>query len=111
MQRSIDDLSSAVLETGKKKDRSPVPAATADGKEPAPVEIVEKSSPLSYLPGMLGSLLGALATAGVVIILVFFILISREDMRTRLIRLIGARHLSVTTQAMHDAGKRVSRYL
>ncbi len=34
----------------------------------------------------------------------------REDLRNRLIRLAGDRHVTVTTQAMNDATRRISRY-
>jgi predicted PurR-regulated permease PerM len=38
-------------------------------------------------------------------------LLRREDLRGRLIRLMGKGHISTTTQAMNDAGARVYRYL
>jgi predicted PurR-regulated permease PerM len=38
-------------------------------------------------------------------------LLQREDLRGRLIRLIGQGRISTTTRAMDDAGARVSRYL
>ena len=38
-------------------------------------------------------------------------LFEREDLRSRLIRLIGQGRISVTTRAMDDAADRVSRYL
>jgi len=38
-------------------------------------------------------------------------LLKREDLRSRLIRLIGQGNISVTTRAMDDANQRVSRYL
>ena len=55
-------------------------------------------------------LLGPLATAGIVIILVIFILLYREDLRDRLIRLAGARDLHRTMAAMDDAAYRLSRF-
>ena len=56
-------------------------------------------------------MLGPLGTAGLVILLVIFMLLKREDPRSRLIRLIGQGRISATTRAMEDAGQRVSRYL
>jgi methylmalonyl-CoA mutase cobalamin-binding subunit len=38
-------------------------------------------------------------------------LLKREDLRGRLIRLVGQGRISTTTRAMEDAGRRVSRYL
>jgi predicted PurR-regulated permease PerM len=52
-----------------------------------------------------------LARVGLVIILVIFILLQRDDLRDRIIRLAGHGHLNVTTQALEDAAGRVSRYL
>jgi hypothetical protein len=55
-------------------------------------------------------LLAPLATVGIVVILVIFILLYREDLRDRLIRLAGARDLHRTLAAMDDAAYRLSRY-
>ncbi len=80
--------------------------------KPMPVRIVE---PKSRLPKLLQTaatgLLGPLGTAGLVLLLVIFMLFKREDLRGRLIRLIGQGRISATTRAMDDAGKRVARYL
>jgi predicted PurR-regulated permease PerM len=47
-----------------------------------------------------------------IIILVLFILLRREDLRNRLIRLIGhGRHTIITTKALDEAARRISRYL
>jgi hypothetical protein len=44
-------------------------------------------------------------------LLVIFMLLEREDLRSRIIRLIGRGRIGATTRAMDDAGARVSRYL
>jgi hypothetical protein len=46
-----------------------------------------------------------------VLVFAIFMLMNREDLRNRLIRLVAKDHLNVVTQAMNDAGRRVSRYL
>ena len=46
-----------------------------------------------------------------VIVLVVFFLVRREDLRDRFIRLIGKGQVNVTIQMLEDAGTRVSRYL
>jgi hypothetical protein len=51
-----------------------------------------------------------LATAGIVIVVLLFILMQREDLRDRLIRLAGSSDLHRTTVAMDDAARRLSRY-
>ncbi len=76
------------------------------------VEVVQPpTSPLVLLRDTAGHALGTLATAGIVLIFVIFMLIEREDVRDRVIRLVGRGRITVTTQAMDDAGDRVSRYL
>lgn len=58
-----------------------------------------------------GPLVDQLASAGLVIVLVIFMLLRREDLRDRLLRLAGYGRLAATTKAIDEAGKRVSKYL
>src|SRR4029077_12294145 len=51
-----------------------------------------------------------LETIGIVLIFVIFILLQREDLRDRLIRLVGSGDLHRTTSAMNDAVGRLSRF-
>ncbi len=66
---------------------------------------------IQLLRGAVGPLARPFGTAAVVIVFVIFMLLHREDMRDRVIRLIGVRRLNVTVQAFDDAAYRVSRYL
>jgi predicted PurR-regulated permease PerM len=50
-------------------------------------------------------------TAGLVIVLIVYLLIFLSDLRSRVVALIGRGHLTVTTKALDDAGRRISRYL
>jgi predicted PurR-regulated permease PerM len=50
-------------------------------------------------------------TAGLVIVLVVYLLIFRSDIRSRILALVGRGHLTLTTKALDDAGRRISRYL
>lgn len=65
----------------------------------------------SYLQGMAGPFLGLVGQASLASILVVFILLKREDLRDRLILLIGHTRLTVTTKAIDEAGQRISRFL
>ena len=56
-------------------------------------------------------MLERMAGAGFVIVLTIFMLIRRENLRNRLIHLLGYGRLTVTTKAMEEAGQRISRYL
>ena len=46
-----------------------------------------------------------------VVMLVIFMLLERDELRNRVIRLLGYGRLSLTTTALDEAGHRVSRYL
>jgi predicted PurR-regulated permease PerM/methylmalonyl-CoA mutase cobalamin-binding subunit len=59
----------------------------------------------------LSPLLEPIGTAGIVLIFVIFMLLGREDLRDRVIRLIGQGRINVTTQAMDEAATKISRYL
>lgn len=89
--------------------------ATPEVQSPAvlPVPVIEKSenNPFHVVRVILSPLLGPLGTAALVLLLVIFMLLKREDLRSRIIRLIGQGHISATTRAMDDAGTRVARYL
>jgi len=86
---------------------------TQPGEEkPVQVEIRRMPfSPIQLAGTVLGSMVNILLEAAIVIVFVIFLLIQREDLRDRLIRVVGASKLHVTTQALDDATHRVSRYL
>jgi predicted PurR-regulated permease PerM len=76
------------------------------------VELVQADDQLvGMLRGWVGSLASILATAGIVCVLLAFLLIEREHLRDRLIRVIGGGNLPRSTAALDDASQRVSRYL
>jgi predicted PurR-regulated permease PerM len=81
------------------------PKATA--AKPIPVIVEPPSTLLARLPG----LLDVLAATGVVTVLVIFMLYERQDLRDRLIRLVGYRRVTVTTRALDEATARITRYL
>ena len=78
-----------------------------------PVQVIEtsKAKPFQLVQIIIAPLLGPLGTAALVLLLVIFMLLKREDLRSRLLRLIGQGRISTTTSAMDDAGARVTRYL
>ncbi len=89
--------------------RSKTPPAP---QSPVPVRMVE--SPTSGWTNFrdLGTpVLAPLGRAGIVAIFTVFMLIKREDLRNRLLRLAGLGQLNLMTQALDDAATRVSRYL
>jgi predicted PurR-regulated permease PerM len=80
--------------------------STTELREPVAV-VVESASLLSRVP----SALDLLTRAGLVFILVIFMLIERGHLLDRLIRLVGYGRLTITTKALDEAGQRISRYL
>ena len=71
----------------------------------------QENSPLHVIQSVVGPLLDPLATTGIVIIFVVFILLQKEDLRDRFIRLAGSNDLRRTTVALDDGATRLSRYL
>jgi len=112
----IERAQETVARAARELDRqAPAPGrggAPARSESPMPVVIRgEPGSRLSELPGVLAPYLEPLSRAGFVALLVPFMLFAREEMRNRLIRLIGFGRLAVTTRAMDEAGERVTHYL
>lgn len=89
------------------------PAAGGDETaKPMTVQIEERpSTSFEIVRIVIGPLVQPLATAGIIVVFVIFVLLQRRDIRDRFIRLAGARDLMRTTQALEDAGERVARYL
>ncbi len=95
-------------------DRREAPVAEPAAAAPlARVEVVtnESRNPLEVARSIVSPLMGPLGTAALVMLLVVVMLLQRDDLRRRFIRLIGQGHISSTTQALDDASQRVSRYL
>ena len=87
-------------------------ATAADVVKVVPVALAQsKESGFSRISESVLPVLEPLATAGLVVILVIFMLLNQEDLRDRLIGLVGQSRLSSTTRAMGDATGRVGRYL
>ncbi|HEX3863245.1 MAG TPA: AI-2E family transporter [Stellaceae bacterium] len=86
--------------------------AAGDGRAPMPVQIrTSESTSFDMLRSVVGPLLSPIASTGLVFLFVVMILLKREDLRNRVLRLAGARDLHRTTAAMNEAATRVSGYL
>lgn len=116
LKQKIDDLRSAskggvvekVQETIADLTREFEKNSPSTGAPQNPVAVTATGSSLvSYVP----SLLEFLADTGLVLVLLLFMLISYEDLRDRLFRLIGYGRLTDTTKALDEAGQRISRSL
>lgn len=114
----IDRTSTALQEIGDEitgaKNGAKARGDVADpaSKEPVPVRVESApQAPLSLLSDIAGPILGPLAAAGLVLIFLVFLLLEREEIRDRFIKLVGGRDMNMTTQALGEAADRVSRYL
>ena len=86
------DLRGSDEPTVSQNSGKPATAVALPAKAPPklPVRVVETSeaNPLQLLQVIISPLLGPLGTTGLVVLLVIFMLLKREDLRSRLIRLI-----------------------
>jgi predicted PurR-regulated permease PerM len=76
-----------------------------------PQEPIAVTPPWSSLLAYVPSFLGFLVDAGLVFILLLFMLIAHQDLRDRLFRLVGYGRVTVTTKALDEAGQRISSAL
>lgn len=106
--RVIERISTEISQPEPEMRASPEPAPEA---KPLLVEIFSPQRPVETLKNIINPLLGPLATTGLVIVVVIFMLFEREELRDRFIRLVGYGDLHRTTEALQDAGARVGRYL
>jgi len=98
------DKPAATAPEGSLSPRAPTPL------KPVPVEVRQPDpGALESLQSLISPLLHPLATTGIIVIFVIFILLQREDLRNRLIRLAGSHDLQRTTAALDDAASRLSR--
>jgi predicted PurR-regulated permease PerM len=115
LERASDMLKDLGKELDKPKDAASAPKiGTIAGSNafapPVPVEVRQPDpGALESLRTLISPLIHPLATTGIIIIFVIFILIQREDLRNRLIRLAGSSDLQRTTAALDDAASRLSR--
>ncbi|MGI6850857.1 AI-2E family transporter [Mesorhizobium sp. 1B3] len=103
LERPAETTATSGPTPGEQKDVRP---------QPIPVQIQQPDpKPLQLLQSVIGPLIEPLATGGIVIVFVVFMLLQREDLRDRFIRLVGGGDLHRTTQALGEAGQRVAKYL
>jgi predicted PurR-regulated permease PerM len=117
LERASDMLKDLGKEIDKPKDGAPARTSNATANSnapgpqaPVPVEVRQPDpGALESLRTLIAPLIHPLATTGIIIIFVIFILLQREDLRNRLIRLAGSYDLQRTTAALDDAASRLSR--
>jgi len=101
----LQDLVKEVTEAGAPAD------ATKEGSRTEVRLVREQSSGVATLEKLAGPAVEFLANAGLVVVLVVFMLIRREDLRNRLVRLVAHGRLIMTTRAFEEGARRLSRFL
>src|SRR5450631_3218994 len=106
----LQDLSSELDKPTTSRPATGLSAAGTAPDRPIPVEVKQPDpGALQTLVTLITPLIHPLATTGIVVIFVIFILMQRQDLRNRLVRLAGSQDLQRTTAALDDAGQRLSR--
>ena len=117
------ERTSEMIKKIQKELEDGVPMGTAGGvagasgtkpaePEPVRVRVEEKvQSSFDLLGRYAGPVLGPLLQAGIIIVLFVAMLIGREDLRDRFIKVVSAGRINLATQALDDAARRVMRYL
>ena len=117
LERASDMLKDLSKEIDKPKDAASARPSSSTispnlprQQTPVPVEVRQPDpGALESLRTLISPLVHPLATTGIIIIFVIFILLQREDLRNRIIRLAGSYDLQRTTAALDDAARRLSR--
>jgi predicted PurR-regulated permease PerM len=115
LERAADVLQDLGKELNKPKEPVVAPSPQVQPippgeTKPIPVEVRQPPpTALENIATLIAPLLRPLATTGIIGIFLVFILMQREDLRNRFIKLAGAHDLQKTTAALDDAGSRLSR--
>ena len=77
-----------------------------------PVRVVPpEATATERIESVVAPVVEPLARSLIVLVLVIFLLVKREDIRDRFIRLIGRGHVTLTTRTLDEAAQRISRLL
>lgn len=110
----VDRIGNVIERINREIDRPATEAPTgveSPKRDPLLVEIYSRDNPIQVLTNIIAPLVGPVAMAGLVVVVVIFMLLEREDLRDRFIRLAGFGDLHRTTEGLQDAGTRVGHYL
>jgi predicted PurR-regulated permease PerM len=110
LNRTVESLADQV--TGGNKPDANTGMAAGDAVKPVPVVITRTSvAPWAVAQTVLGPLLEPLGLIALVLVFVGFIMLQKDDLRDRFVRLAGSRDMQRTSVALDEAASRLSRYL
>lgn len=98
-----------VTQTLTKREKEGQPEEPGD--RPIDVRVVAHPALQDRIRDVFGPTLEYLGSSAFILILVFFLLINREELTERLIRLVGTQRVTMTTKTMEEIDQRISRYL
>jgi len=107
LRRSSTGLAISFERLGRAVERA---TEAPSGEKPLNVRVVEDSSIRDRYRNIAPTV-EFVASSFLVVVLVFFLLQDREQLRDKMLRLAGRAHLTVTTQAIGETSQRISRYL
>lgn len=107
----FETINQRIADRVSRDEVSPLEGARTPQPDPMPVEIVSGQGSLAALQEIVVPLISPIATAGLVVVVVVFMLLERAELRDRFIKLVGSNDLHRTTQVLQDAGRRVAQYL
>ncbi len=123
VQHSIGEISKQLTQNAEKKEERKQEERKANGNGASvdeaktgetaakPLYVQMASSGWSHAAEAIGPAAEGLGDAFLILVLVIFMLIQRENLRNRFVRLLGHGRLIVTTQAFDEGAQRISRYL
>ncbi len=91
-------------------DKNPTAAPQAPEVPPSGQPPAQGSNPANFATSILLPVLAPITEAAITGIVAIFILVQKNDLRDRIIRLFGTRDLHRTTTAMDEAARRLSHY-
>jgi len=110
----FQNLNNTTLRETASALHAPLPNVSTSKKNPAPIPVEIRPpelTPFEVVESVADPLLNPLATLAIAIVFVVFILLQKEDLRSRFISLAGVRDLQRTSAAIDDGAQRLSRYL
>jgi predicted PurR-regulated permease PerM len=109
LNRTLENLAEQITGANKADEAAP---GTPNQIKPIPVVIQRTSlAPWAVAQNVLGPLLEPMGLGVLVLVFVGFILLQKDDLRDRFVRLAGSRDMQRTTVALDEAATRLSRYL
>lgn len=112
LDRNQQQLGNNRPEAGNRAaDQASEEAAAEPEPTPVVVQSADENPVLRWAPTVFNSVAEPIASGGLVVVLATFMLLRREDLRNRLLALLGRTRLAHSTHLLEDASERLSGYL